>query len=325
VPLRVIGSAGLGLQEDQPGRALGLSVNPANALAFQPPVLDANYMTWVPVAGSFGGQTLTAGGLDVLVKMPASAVPNSPGNYPSIRINGAKNVIIQGGRCSTPTSVGSEFNRDALIFSACTGVLHVEGMQLGLASEWCMNGIEVYGSPLATLQVQNCEMVMRSSDPVNFTDGHPDGIFTDNVGGTPAGNVLGALKISNCRFDTDYQGLSLFGNSCSAYVQRLHVRIVERGQAASTQGIWQQDNTDVITFGPQVYLTKRASQSYGLSVHPDTTDANTLRRPTVSATDITWPTEPTLIGAVLQGDPPLDFVPTDRGIGYTPRAAVRHY
>jgi hypothetical protein len=268
-----------------------------------------------PNNSGFSGRFLNAAGADVLVQMPAFVLNNQPGSTGCLRIDNAHNIVIVGGQMDAPTSGGNEAQRQAMVFVGCTGTIHVEGVLAGSDSTYITDGIDVYTSPLATLQVQNCEFWSRATDEVNFTDSHPDAIFLDNV--QNSGLSLGTLRVDRCKFNTDYQGITMVGSGCTAYISRTQITVVEKGQAATSQAFWQHDATDPVTFGADVWLQKRASQTYGLSVHPDSSDGTIARRPTVSAGNvITWPTEPTITGQINGGTAPADFVAATRGIGY---------
>jgi hypothetical protein len=288
-------------------------------LTWSPPVLS-NPTVFSPTNTDYSSRYLDAAGADVLVHMPSFVLTNYPGAIGCLRIDNAHHIVIQGGQFDAPTSAGNEFQRMAMVFSGCTGTIHVEGVLVGSDTSYITDAIDVYSSPLATLQVQNCEFFPRAVDEADFTDAHSDGIFVDNSG---TGLSLKNLRTDRLRINTDYQGLSVLGKGCTAYFTRTHVIISEKGQDTTTQAIWQADNSDPMTFGPDVWLTPRPGQALGFSVHPDASDANHARRPSVSATNfVTWPGEPTIVGGVQGGTPPVDFVATDRGIGYTPRSTV---
>jgi hypothetical protein len=290
-------------------------------LLWQPPGLSRDNTQIIrPDNSGFSSRVFTvATGTDVLVVMPSFPLTNLPGSTGCLRINGANNVVIIGGEFQVPTNGGaSESQRSAIFLNQITGTIHLEGLLIGSPTQFVSNGVEIYNSPNAVMQIQNSAIYVRAVDPVNFTDGHPDVVFCDNS--QNGGYSLGELRTFRLLGDTDYQGLSLLGKGCLGVYRETYIRIVEQGQAGTTQALWKQDATNRVKFQNDVYLEKRASQTFGLSVHPDSTDGTTANRPNVDATNkITWPGVPSFEGYVQGMDAgsavPI-VMPAQLGLGY---------
>jgi hypothetical protein len=274
----------------------------AGALRWAPPVGYAGYpITKVSAAGSLN--TVDAGGGDVSIRLdPTHAVG-------PVVIKNCRNAVLIGGRIDVlPTSqVGGQDQRGIYV-SGCSGVVHIEGVQInGAVPGSEADGIAV-NAPKALVQIQNVRVDgMRGGMSSNHAD-----VFQ------PWGGVR-EYRIDRLTGSTNYQGLHVRvglgpigrGTITNTNIASSEVGPVDKGG----NFIWLDCNAYPLTLD-NVYIAGRSGRSFDTSIWPT---PNTSGCPaTVSAGVASWPGYTSLSGTVRDGRPSSgDFVPAGSvGLGY---------
>jgi hypothetical protein len=273
------------------------------ALSWAPPAGWTGYpVTKVSSAGSLN--TVDGRGGDVTIKLdPTHAVG-------PVVIKNCRNAVLIGGRIDVlPTAKVDGQDQRAVYVKDCTGVVHIEGLQINGAVAGSESDGFAVKAPKAIVQIQNVRVEgMRGGKSGNHAD-----VFQ------PWGGVR-EYRIDRLTGSTNYQGLHVGvdlgpiggGTITNTNISSSDVGPVDNGG----QFIWLDCNAYPLTLD-NVYIAGRSGRSFGSSIWPQTGSSGCGA--TVSGGLASWPGYASLRGGVRDGRPASgDFVPAGSvGLGYS--------
>jgi hypothetical protein len=273
------------------------------ALSWAPPAGWTGYpVTKVSSAGSLN--TVDGRGGDVTIKLdPTHAVG-------PVVIKNCRNAVLIGGRIDVlPTAKVDGQDQRAVYVKDCTGVVHIEGLQINGAVAGSESDGFAVKAPKAIVQIQNVRVEgMRGGKSGNHAD-----VFQ------PWGGVR-EYRIDRLTGSTNYQGLHVgvdLGPIGGGTITNTNISSSGVGPADSGgQFIWLDCNAYPLTLD-NVYIAGRSGRSFGSSIWPQTGSSGCGA--TVSGGLASWPGYTSLRGGVRDGRPASgDFVPAGSvGLGYS--------
>jgi hypothetical protein len=298
---------------------IGLMLFPATASATKlgwapwPDTVNTVYVN-VPTTGLDMVGDVTK---DYVLVMPSTPVSPKPGAG-CIRLDNAHMVKIIGGECLIPPQpfVYNSKTRRCLGFNNVTWWVHVEGF-------WCHGDVldyaEYSGSNAAVTYENDRVEGVSARDEINFTDGHPDGVYV--FGGAVPG--ARSVRIDRMTIETDYQAMffahwltgAAAGQNYPITIKNSNLRGTPIPGTHLAQLLWRADalnpmSLTAVYLQPQM-LGNGTQEPLIKAVKPSDVDPVVANRAYYNIDgSVAWPTAAHITGRVIGGLPPGgDFVP----------------
>jgi hypothetical protein len=230
--------------------------------------------------------------------------------YGCVHIVGGHNIVLLGGVCYVPKqATPSEGSGRALYVEGNTGTIHVEGFYA--TGPGLTEGIDVFNSPTAVLQVENCRFDVVHN--WRNTDIHSDLIQADS---------LAVLRVDRFTGSSQVQGIFRDGTHPAPTLADLrHVNLVGVSGGSSGRLLWNGSGPR----GPyplrlsDVYISPFPGERARGDVWPGRDQPRRLAPIATSDSSFRWPSATNITGIVHSGRPPSgDFVPSGAvGLNYT--------
>lgn len=258
----------------------------------------------VPVTGL---DIVLANTTDAVLVMPNVPVSPKPGAG-CIRVEGGRHLKLIGGECTIPPQ-GSPYNAKtrrcmSITAGAPNRLVHIEGFK---CDGDVLDGIEMY-SAQATFTIENSRFEgITARDEVNFTDGHPDGLYFG------ASSAPKAVRIDRVTVVSDYQAFFYGHEPGSTYTIDMRNSNAVGTPIPGThyaQLLWRADPANPLkltAFSLQPQTLNGVSEPLIKSVNPSDVDPNPAIRAFYSGVNVAWPAAANITGQVAPGNP--DYCP----------------
>lgn len=252
---------------------------------------------------------------DAVLVMPSVPVTPKPGAG-CIRVQGGRHLKLIGGECTIPpqgTPYDSKTRRCMSITAGAPNrLVHIEGFK---CDGDVLDGIEMYSTD-ATFTLENDRFEgITARDEVNFTDGHPDGVYFG------AQSPPKAVRIDRVTVVSDYQAFFFGHPAGSTYSVDLRNSNAVGTPIPGThyaQLLWRADPANLLkltAFSLQPQTLNGVPEPLIKSVNPSDVDPNPAIRAFYSGANVVWPAAANITGQVAPGNP--DYCPAAcAGLGY---------